>query len=52
MNNILITGASGQIGKILVKKFNKNKIIGLDIIQSQKANFPFIEIDLKNGKKY
>jgi len=51
MNNILVTGASGQIGKILVKKFNKNKIVGLDIIQSEKANFPFIEIDLKNGKK-
>jgi len=50
MKKILVTGAAGQIGRLLCEKLNKDKkkFIGLDINQPKILNFPFIKVNLKN----
>lgn len=54
MKKILVTGATGQIGRFLSKKLNKNKkiFIGLDIIQPKILNFPFIKVNLKDQNNF
>ena len=44
MKNILVTGASGLIGGILLKNNSKNNLYGLDIVPSKFPNFELSDI--------
>ena len=35
MNNILVTGAGGLIGGIIIEKIHNNNFVGLDIVASK-----------------
>ncbi|MBP6163789.1 MAG: SDR family oxidoreductase [Aliarcobacter sp.] len=51
MKNIIITGASNGIGKILAKKLRKKyNIINIDIVKSKMAKVDFYKCDLSNKK--
>jgi len=57
LKKILVTGATGQVGKFLTKKLNQEKKIftGLDIIEPKILDFDFIKVNLKEKndfKKY
>jgi nucleoside-diphosphate-sugar epimerase len=44
MKNILVTGSSGLIGTILLKKFNKYNLIGIDLKENNYENFEKADI--------
>ena len=51
MKNIIITGASNGIGKILAKKLRKKyNIINIDIVKSKMTKVDFYKCDLSNKK--
>ena len=47
----IITGASGYIGKVLAKEFNKKKIKFIGIDKQPRNDKSTIKLDLKNKKK-
>lgn len=47
----VITGASGYIGKVLIKEFNKKKVKFIGIDKHPRNDKSIIKLDLKNKKK-
>ena len=44
MRNILVTGSSGLIGSILLKKFKGYNLFGIDIKENNYENFELADI--------